>query len=166
MDKPIVDMTTLRRDLYFVMSLLLADKKIAEIPDKIIWTKDFHESEVSKQLLWVATALRGLLDFLNEKKAEVFNTQSCGEYWADFQNPNDQPLNFRQACNAIIHAKEILPYKGSEKESTKPATYIDRITVRGKHRGKTTRAQADIIQFVQIAHALINQIEGNDNANR
>ena len=166
MDKPIVDTTTLRRDLYFVMSLLLADKKIAKIPDAITWTKDFYESEVRKQLLWVATALRGLLDFLNEKKVEVCNIQSCGEYWADFPNKKDQPLNFRQACNAIIHAKEILPYNGSEKESTKPAIYIDRITVRGKHRGKATRAQADIIQFVQIAGDLINQIEENDNANR
>ena len=163
MDKPIVDTMTLRRDLYFVMSLLLTDEKIAEIPDATTWKKDFYENEVSKQLLWAAAALRNLLDSLDEKKAEAFNIQFCGEYSDNFLNPNDQPLKFRQACNAIIHAEEILPYKGSKKESTESTnqihTYNDRITVRGKHRGKATHAQADIIQFVQIAYALINQIE-------
>ena len=118
----------------------------------------------------MATALRSLLDFLNEKKEEVCNIQSCGEYSDDFPNKKDQPLNFRQACNAIIHAEEILPYKAPEAESTESVnqihTYNDRITVRGEHRGKATRAQADIIQFVQIAHALINRIEEDDNANR
>ena len=40
-DKPIVEMITIRRDLYFVMSLLLADKAVNKIPEVAVWTQKF-----------------------------------------------------------------------------------------------------------------------------
>ena len=35
-------MLTLRRDLYFVLSLLLADKNVAEVSDVVVWIKTFQ----------------------------------------------------------------------------------------------------------------------------
>jgi len=71
-DKPIVDMPTLRRDLYLVMGLLLADREIAKVPKMTDWTQTFYDNEVRRLMLWVATAMRSLLDGLEHKK-EFFN---------------------------------------------------------------------------------------------
>ncbi len=162
-DYPIVDMLTLRRDLYLVMSLLLADKKVTKVTD---WTQDLYENEARRLMLWVATAARGLL---NLTAHEDIQEQGCGEYHADFPNGEGELLTFRQACNSVIHAKEILLYKVPQRESKGTVkikhTYIDRITIRSSHRNKTTRAQLDIIRFVQTADLLINSFEENDHAN-
>ena len=49
-DNPIVDMLTVRRDLYLVMSLLLADERVAKVHNVVVWTRDFHENEVRRDL--------------------------------------------------------------------------------------------------------------------
>ena len=166
-DKPIVDILTLRRDLYLVMSLLLADKAVAKIPNATAWTKDFHENEVGRLMLWVAAAARNLLDLLEEED-DSFSEQVCGEYWADFENGGEESLSFRQACNSAIHAEEIAPYilptyvpekpHSTEEKSGESVrqVYDDRITIRSTHREMTTRAHLDIIKFVEIANALIH----------
>lgn len=159
-DNPIVDMLTLRKDLYLVMSLLLADREVAKVQNVVVWTRVFHENEIRRLMLWVATAVRGLLDLLEERK-DSFSKQNCGEYWADFPKSSEYPLMFRQACNSVIHAKEILPYRAPLQDANKRVkrVYTDRITVRGVHRRKTTRAQIDIIRFVRIAHELSTLFE-------
>lgn len=160
-DKPIIDVSTLRRDLYLVMGLLLADGKINEVPNMTDWTQVFYENEVGRLMLWVATATRSLLDGMEHNK-ESFNKKRCGEYWTDFPRGAKEPLTFRRACNSVIHAEEILPYKSPRKdpsprlETNVKQVYIDRITVRSPNRGKHTRAHLDIIKFVQIANAIIN----------
>ena len=83
-DNPIVDMLTVRRDLYLVMSLLLADERVDEVQNVVVWTRDFYENEVRRLTLWVATAARGLLDLLEERQ-DTFSKQYCGEYWADLK---------------------------------------------------------------------------------
>jgi len=168
-DKPIIDMLTLRRDLYFVMSLLLADKEVGKVKGVVDWTQDIYENEVRRLLLWIAAAVRGLLDLQGGSHIEKM---PCGEYWPDFSEVSiegRQQLTFRQACNSIIHAKTILNYKVQEQEldETVRRTYDDRITVKGIHKSKNTHAQLDIVRFVQIAHTLINVFEeGSRHANR
>ena len=167
-DNPIVDLLTVRRDLYLVMSLLLADEKMAKVHNVVAWTRVFHENEVRRLMLWVATAMRGLLDLLKKEK-DTFSKQNCGEYWATFPIDSEKPpaLTFRQACNSVIHAKEILPYRAPEQDSIKNINrvYRNRITVRGTNQGKTTRAQLDIIEFVRIAYELTKSFEENRYAN-
>ena len=164
-DSPIVDILTVRRDLYLVMSLLLADKEVGKVPNVTFWTQTFHENEVRRLLLWVATAMRGLVDLLEERK-DTFSKQNCGEYWADFPKSSEHLLTFRQACNSVIHAKEILPYRASKLDNKKvKQVYIDRITVRDTNKGKTTRAQLDIIKFVRIAYELTKFFEEDSYAN-
>ena len=162
-DTPIVDLPTLRRDLYVVMSLLLADKEMAEVENVAVWAKAFHETEVRRLMLWVATAMRGLLDLLN-KGSDDINERHCGEYRADFPFGKEETLTFRQVCNSVIHAKEMLLYRVPKQESEEidRRVYTDRITILGEHRGKKTRAQLDIIRFVQTADDLISFFqEGN-----
>jgi len=165
-NQPIVDTPTLRRDLYLVMGLLLADREIAKAPNMTDWTQTFYDSEVRRLMLWVATAMRHLLDH----KEGAFNKVRCGEYWADFPNRAKEPLTFRRACNSVIHAKEILPYKApwsprEDSETNITRIYADRMTIRSVNRGRNTRAHLDIIQFVQIADSVINAFgEDSDHA--
>jgi len=156
-NKPIVDMPTLRRDLYLVMGLLLADRQIAKVPEMTDWTQTFYDNEVRRLMLWVATAMRNLLDH----KEGAFNKERCGEYWSDFPNREEEPLTFRRACNSVIHAKEILPYKAPRQDpKTKvKRVYTNRMTVRSVNRGRNTRAHLDIIKFVQIADTVINSFQ-------
>ena len=166
-DTPIVDLPTLRRDLYFVMSLLLADKEMDKVENLTAWTRVFHETEVSMLILWVAIAIRGLLDLLIKENDDI-SERSCGEYWADFQSDEEEiTLSFRQACNSVIHAKEMLLYRVPkiESEDRSSRIYTDRITIRAEHRGKITRAQLDVLRFVQIADSLINDFQESDNGN-
>lgn len=168
-DTPIVDLPTLRRDLYFLMSLLLADKEMAEVENVAVWTKTFHETEVRRLMLWVATAIRGLLDLLKKGNDDI-SKRHCGEYWADVLADfpsGKEPLTFRQACNSVIHAKEMLLYRVPELEAEEidRSVYTDRITVRGDHRSKITRAQLDIIRLVQTADDLINFFHEDNHAN-
>ena len=162
-DIPLIDSEILRRDLYFVMSLLLADKKVKE-NGGFDWARNSHETEVTRLMLCVTVALRSVLDLLEEKDKARLQGKLCGEYWSDFQKGTQRPLNFRQACNSVIHTKEILPYRIPKRETkrTVKRTYADRVTVRGLYKNKKTRALIDIIKFAQIANELINFQEGNN----
>ena len=171
-DKPIISLLTLRRDLYLVTSLLLADKEVAKMPKMTAWTQDFYSGEVKRLMLWVATAARSLLDTPDApnkrgERKERFSEKRCGEYWADFPDGAKGPLEFRQACNSVIHAGEILLYKAPLNETAKRANlvYTGRITVHGIHRGRSTRAYLDVVRFVQIANAMLNFFEEKDHAN-
>ena len=164
-DQPIVDMLTLRRDLYLVLSLLLADKEVAKVENATEWTRDFYENEVRRLMLWIATAVRGLLDLSDESALNQF----CGEYWPNsIDRKNPKQLTVRQACNSVIHAKMILNYKiqGNEASQQDVRVYENRITIKGAHRGKKTHAELDIVRFVQIANALMNSFEEDTHANR
>ena len=158
-DKPIVEMITIRRDLYFVMSLLLADKAVIKTPGMVAWTQDFHDGEVRRLMLWVATAMRGVLDL--SPAENDFSARNCGEYWANFPKEKKGELSFRQACNSVIHAKEITLYLDpvTKTKTSVRQGYVDRITIRGEHRNCTTRAELDIIAFVKTATALIDSLE-------
>ena len=171
-DKPIISLLTLRRDLYLVTSLLLADKEVAKMPKMTAWTQDFYDSEVRRLLLWVATAARSLLDTpgaLAKRSGGKgwFGEKRCGEYWADFPDGAKGVLEFRQACNSVIHANVILPYKAPLRGSKSDVkhVYTNRATVQGIHRGKRTYARLDVVRFVKIANAMLNFFEEKDHAN-
>lgn len=156
-ERPIVDIVTLRRDLYIAMSLLLADKAADKLGDRFQWTGDFYEKEVRRLLLWVAVAGRNLIDSLDSSpnKTELVN-QNCGEYWHNFASGKCVSLTLYQACNSIIHATEILLHNDS-KSGTPSAkiVYCDRITVRGSPQKKRTRALINIVQFAESINSLL-----------
>lgn len=151
----IVDVVSLQRDLYIVLSLLLADEAVAGLGGRFRWTGDFNEREVRRLLLRVAVAVRSLSD--SAKRAGIGAVeQSCGEYWENYvPGKVSSDLTLRQACNSIIHSEEILSYDVDKKTKPRPL-YSNCITVRGSHRSKPTRAKIDIIKFAESANILIN----------
>lgn len=173
-DDPVVDIHTLRRDLYLLASLLLADKQMAEMKVLDTWTFSHYETEVNRLTIWLAAAMRGLLD-LQRPQYEAPGAESCGEYWGDFPSGKTRALTFRQACNSMIHAKQIYPYQFSKEELDTRAgaakrngrkTYDGIVTIRGVHRNLQTRADVDVIAFVKIADRLTMLHGGNNHADR
>ena len=165
----VIDKQALRRDLYFVVRLLLSDQKVSQ-SGGLDWTDQFHENEIMRLLLWMAVAVRGLLDYL--PRDNEFSSANCGEYWPAYENSEQSgELGFRQACNSIIHATEFVPYNLSEglgsTESDNDELYVDRITIRSVGPGSNaqrTRSQLDVVAFARVANKLIERIEGDADA--
>lgn len=143
-DVPLIDVAGLRRDLYRLVVLLLADESVAEVDAFRDLADAHHEAEVNRLLIWVAIAVRQLLD-INDATAK----QACGQLWPDLRNATSKDLTFREACNKIIHAVEIVPYRLGDDPGTIPdrARYDGTITIRGRWHGKSTRADVNFQRF-------------------
>ena len=153
-ESPIINIPSYRRDLYQLLTLLLADEKVAMNANFKNLSESNHDNEVNRLLIWIATATRQLLDIRNH----AIGAQICGQYCNNFPHTGYDDLTFRTACNAIIHAVEILSYDPDDEESSLEGTwkadyYQGTITVRGKRRLRSrqqaTRALLDCEKFVE-----------------
>ena len=153
-ETPIINISAYHRDLYQLLTLLLADKKIAMNANFKNLSEGNHDNAVNRLLIWIAIATRQLLDI----KTHITGVQVCGQFWKDFPNTGSEGLTFRQACNAIIHAVEILSYDPDDEESTKEGAwkadyYKGTIIIRGKQgtgrRQKSTRALLNCEKFAE-----------------
>ena len=151
---PLIDVAALRRDLYSLVVLLLADESVAEVDAFRDLADAHHEAEVNRLLIWVAIAVRQLLDIDGAGAG-----QACGRLWTDVRNQTSGDLTFRDACNKIIHAVEIIPYGLGDDPATIPdrARYDGEIRIRGRRYGKTTRAIVDFRRFAGYCNVLSSE---------
>ena len=155
-EPPVVNVAALRRDIYRLIVLLLADERVAEVGAfrDLADSESNHESEVSRLLIWVAIATRQLLDI----KEHYTSGQACGRFCRDYPRAAWMDLTFRTACNAVIHAVEIVPYDLPEDEvdPRDRARYTGTITIRGRGHGKrvSTRAVMNFQQFAEYCTLL------------
>ena len=77
-DAPVISVAALRRDIYRLIVLLLADEKVAEVAAfrDLADSDSNHESEVTRLLIWAAIACRQLLDIKEHDMAE----KTCGRF--------------------------------------------------------------------------------------
>ena len=140
---PIINVASYLRDLYQLIVLLLADEKVAGDTQFSELSEVNHDSEVNRLLIWIATATRQLLDL----KPRSVGDAPCGQYWDRF--PADDvaaaPLRFRQACNIIIHAVELISYYPDF------GYHRGTITIRGRRRGRGRHANRALLDFGQFA---------------
>ena len=98
-------------DLHRLLTMFLSSKTLAEMRteeagDPIGWLQQYEEDELHRILLSTAIAARAIDDrdnnFLDEYKT------TCGQLISDTRHPETVvPLSLREACNKIIHAKDI-----------------------------------------------------------
>ena len=157
-DAPVISVAALRRDIYRLIVLLLADEKVAEVATfrDLADSDSTHESEVTRLLIWAAIACRQLLDIKEHHTAE----KTCGRFCRDYPRGRWGNLTFIAACNAVIHAVEILPYEPPKDDAEIPArgrySYNGTITIRGRGRGNRlgTRAVVDFPRFAECCASL------------
>ena len=142
-ETPIINVASYLRDLYQLIVLLLADEKVAGDTQFRELSEVNHDSEVNRLLIWIATATRQLLDLRPRSDGDAL----CGRYWDIF--PGDDlvsaPLRFRQACNIIIHAVELISY------DPHCGYHRGTITIRGRRRGRGRHANRAMLDFSQFA---------------
>lgn len=157
-DAPVVSVAALRRDIYRLIVLLLADERVAEVAAfrDLADSESNHESEVSRLLIWISIACRQLLNIKEHRTA----AKTCGRFCRDYPRVPSKDLTFVAACSAIIHAVEILPFEPPEDDAEIPArgrySYNGTITVRGRGRGNrlSTRAVVNFPQFAECCALL------------
>ena len=150
---PLIDIPALRRDVYYLVALLFSDESVAKV-DALRDLADAHyEAEVNRLLIWVAIAVRQLLDINGD-----LSRRTCGRLRPDLRDPASEDLTFRDACNKIVHAVEIIPYDLGDNETTIPdrASYNGTITIRGRGRrkGVSTHAVVDFGLFAEYCTLL------------
>lgn len=149
----LVNVLSYRRDLYQLIVLLLADEKVAADEQFKELSKINHETEVNRLLILIATATRQFLDL----KPALINDERCGRYWPAYPG-QAKDLLFRQACNSIIHAVEIIPHDPDH------GFHRGKITIRGRPRKeksdpRPTRAELDFDRFAKCCYFLSEELE-------
>ena len=61
-DTGLINVSSYRRDLYQLISLLHADEKVAGVAEFKELSEVNHETEANRLLIWIATASRQFLD--------------------------------------------------------------------------------------------------------
>lgn len=149
----LVSALSYRRDLYQLIVLLLADEKVADHEQFKELSKVHHETEVNRLLILIATATRQFLDL----KSSSVSKERCGQYWPAYPG-QAKDLLFRQACNSIIHAVEIIPH------DLNTGFHEGTILIRGRPRkplanSQPTRAELDFDGFAKCCYRLSNEFE-------
>ncbi len=177
-DTPIANIAIYRLDIYRLLTLLLADKQIANNTVFAELGNDNFDTEVNRLLILVAAITRQLLENIeniDEKIKPKLNidfelkNNQCGDFWCNYPvEKNPRKLKFNQACSMIIHATDIVIkptsyyYKDKQENSNKKEQdkkehelyFQNKITVEGK---KKERADIDVKKFAQYCIKLSNQ---------
>jgi len=98
-------------ELHRLLAIFFSSPKFAELRtdlagDTISILQQFEEEEITRILINSAITARIIDD--REEGRFNFNDTKCGELIEDLSLSNkSKPLNIREACNKIIHAKKI-----------------------------------------------------------
>lgn len=98
-------------DLHRLVTTFFSSQQLAELRtenahDPIGWLQQYEEDEITRILLSTAITAR-IIDDRDGHYLDRVDT-TCGELIEDLSTPDKNiPLNLREACNKIIHAKKI-----------------------------------------------------------
>jgi hypothetical protein len=136
-------------DLHRLLTMFLSSKKLAEMRteeahDPIGWLQQYEEDELHRILLSTAIAARAI-DDRDHKFLDNYET-NCGQLISDTKHPEAvQPLNLREACNKILHAKVIHGDLDEVdwKKYSNPILYFY-----GSYNGKDWKATLNVVDYV------------------
>lgn len=94
---PVINIPLLQRDAYFLLTLLLADEKIAGFDNLLDITEQHFEGSVNQLLIWLSTASRQMLELT---KSDIKNN-NCGKLWIRLDS-NPTELTFHKACSTVM----------------------------------------------------------------
>jgi hypothetical protein len=155
-------------DLHRLLCLVLADRQVATIAlesRSIAWLQgEFLRTEVRRILISSAAALRIWFDLRGGTKAFEHMPTDCGKLFPEWpqHKRKSEVLTLREACNKIIHAKEInydsvipdrLRNPDLEGVYLKPFIYLY-----GTKDKKGWRAKLSIVDFVKWSAAVLTDM--------
>ncbi|MEO8656821.1 MAG: hypothetical protein ABI693_00035 [Bryobacteraceae bacterium] len=155
----------LRLDLYRLVCYFQTSEYLAELSDGgdfCPWQglrDEFQDSEIMRILLQTAVAVRfiGAGNADNERAQRDWLEDAVGNLFKQVGDTAFQPLPLREACNKIMHAKNIVL---DSNESGNPYQHFikPRIFCYDDFEQKTGwMAEIDLLSFVQLCDALAQQ---------
>ncbi len=119
--------------------------------------KTFELSEVSKRLIFVAVAVRSMLDQNGEAFATRLDAKigSVGLLTPDATKPLDtKPLTLREACNKVIHASLLDFQFNNEGTDGDFSGLSPRVQLHGTLRNTEWQADIYIYNFIKGSHGV------------
>ena len=148
-----INIDVLRLDFYRLLSLILAHNELVSLagpsPADPFYSLigQFADDEVTRLL--ISTAIMSRLH--DERMAALYNDENelifvkpetnCGTWVADVDNPQEQTLPLREACNKIIHAKRL------ELKTEQGTAQI--FHIRGTHGNNNWEVTLNLIDYVR-----------------
>lgn len=156
-----LDNAIVRRDLFFLLNALMANKSIAELQRQRLSDcyDEFAIEEISLRLATTASFLRARDDHVLNEVAHIntdetrewakrLRDQQCGTLQEDESNAESIALTLRETCNKVLHATE---YRFDVVRGGNPDSYVDPILyLYGWKQGKRWRAVLDVLRYVEI----------------
>lgn len=146
-----------RRDLYRLGCLIASDAMLFEMAegesDEMLALRDeFMTDEIVHLLVSIATANRIHLDHLKDARSSHLSPAGdvCGLLQPSVLEDAEIPLTFREACNKIIHAVNIVPETAGD-----PAEHPigDLFILRGYRDQKAWQAFLNIGSYIRCSAA-------------
>ncbi len=139
----------IRRELYSLLTILLADGRIAELAEKQSEFGDLSEemlhSTASLKLLTVAVSIRSALAATVNAEPPLYGvSDKCGALVKNIhaKSASKEPLFLYDACSKVVHATRTLFYEETDKPSRSAPVFGERITLYGKwERGKAGKGE-------------------------
>jgi hypothetical protein len=149
-------------EIFRLATAIAASETLAELAKdeldglKWEWLRLAEFPEICRILVSIAAITRSNIDSNPSSQAADAHliAKPVGTLRPDLDNPHKtEPLEFREACNKILHANYINPdvsdIAQGMKSPLKPRLYLY-----GKHRGKEWRATVEIFAFAIAATQL------------
>ncbi len=147
---------TVLQDVYRLLSIVMGDQAVmraSEPGDRVRTLRNrFIEDEFVHLLISTAVANRTQLEHMagprNDPDELSFSPleQDCGRLQQNVDAITRVPLNFREACNKIIHAESITAQTSGEPEHTPVGTTV---ALRGRSGKKTWLAHLDVVDYAR-----------------
>ena len=144
-------------DVYRLLTHCLASERIAAIPRPgRRGLRSYDRSEIFRLLINLASCYRVKYDDGSWVHVSYLQGEheGVGRLHPDETRSEDQRLEFRDACNKIIHANR-LHFDGDVNEATGIEYINPKIYLYGEKSGKAWRATLDVVEFCKAANSII-----------
>jgi hypothetical protein len=156
-------------DLYRLLCLYLADRRVMSIALGNSLIRTLHDTQIDLEVLRIlissAVTLRIAFDQYSGSVLDPkLKNRTCGLLWPNWPKRKKESLTIREACNKIIHARKIQrdianpdPYGNPDN----PDAYIlPSVYLYGEKNGQDWRAKLLIVDFVKRATAVWTRLVG------
>ncbi len=163
MSKYLFDEQEISKELIILLATFNASKANHKLLDPIAHSKDlllifYIEWRIIQENL-IATAIKlRIVDDQFKKRTIIpsFPYSGVGQFT---ENGSTETLNFREACNKIIHAIKFSPKTSPKNKPERDQHYLPKIDMEGTQREIDWKAELDIKKYVCDGLSLIKQYD-------
>lgn len=152
-------------ELYRLLTMLEASPALAKFDGaeadkrKLEFLRVWEYPEISRIVISLAAIIRSSLDADPVGGGDSYYRAALGRRVGtlipDLENPQEQePLDFREACNKVIHAKSVEPETASAIQEGMAPPLTGQLVLYGDWRGKEWRAELDLREYALSALTL------------